>query len=150
MNRVIIISARTITISVSSSRAISACSCFNTSVDSAYSHASVVFLGRVIKAELRNDEVDAPPALRRFGDYVVATLEVQKIWKGVVDTLVQIRTGRGDGDCGVVFILSRNFLVYAYDTPKGLATNICSRSGDDYFRKTDIEELNMKYSVSRK
>jgi|GEM_PF-6755301 len=71
------------------------------------------------------------------------TVEVDRIWKGVVQSTLPIVTGSGGADCGFPFELDASYLVYAYsykadvksfhqrsNTPdlERLATDRCQRT----------------------
>jgi len=84
--------------------------------------ASAVLVGKVIKLE-RNDHG------------VLATIEVDRAWKGVTQKSVIIHTSQGTGaDCGYPFQMGKSYLIYTNSPPPGegeqakLSTNTCTRT----------------------
>jgi hypothetical protein len=54
---------------------------------------------------------------------------VERGFRGVNGSDIEVTTGLGDSDCGYGFRLGGQYLVYAYETGgKSLATGICSRT----------------------
>jgi hypothetical protein len=54
---------------------------------------------------------------------------IERTFKGVQGTMVEVSTGLDGGDCGFSFEARRRYLVYAYrKTDGGLGTGICSRT----------------------
>ena len=55
-------------------------------------------------------------------------------WKGVRETIVEVDTGKGDGDCGYTFELDRDYLIYAshaYRIPNNYwVTGTCGRTAE--------------------
>jgi hypothetical protein len=52
-------------------------------------------------------------------------LEVERIWKGIANKEVMVRTSTGD--CGYKFAMGEEYLVYAYDKDI-LTTSACTRT----------------------
>lgn len=80
---------------------------------------------------------------RRLGFSVF--FKVINSWKGVEKTLVEVNTGRGDGDCGYLFTVGEEYLVYAnhaYGIPDNYwVAGICSRTAELSNAKEDLNYL---------
>ena len=78
-------------------------------------------------------------------------------WKGVEQTLIKVNTGRGGGDCGSIFEMDKEYLIYAshaYGIPDNYwVTGICSRNAilsnaaEDLNYISSLPELPLKFSV---
>ena len=99
------------------------CSCAEARTDAeALQHNPVVFEGRVIRSRR---------ARRSHGEYSrvvrVYTFHVTRWRKGTPRQVVEVQTGMGGGDCGIVFRRGRTYMVYAGTDDQGrLGTSICS------------------------
>ena len=99
------------------------CSCAGVRTDAeALRHNAVVFEGRPIRSRR---------ARRSRGEYTrtvrVYTFQVTRWRKGEPRRFVEVETGLGGGDCGVVFQRGRAYTVYAGRNDQGrLGTGICS------------------------
>lgn len=83
-----------------------ACSCsMQPSVDEGFSRSQAVFSGEVIGIK------DNSGLLGGRGKTVL--FSVGETWKGINETEVAIATGSGDGDCGIEFVVGKEYLVYA-------------------------------------
>jgi hypothetical protein len=96
--------------------------------------ADAVFVGRVL--DVRNTADPGP-----FSDAVVVTLAVAERFVGVTGPIVEIRTGRGGGDCGFGFDRGREYLVYAGMRLGRLTTSICSRTAAIGAARSDLAFL---------
>ena len=96
------------------------CDCAGPITDSAaVRHNHVVFVGRVARSRL---VTDAEGFSRR-----VYTFTATRWRKGTPRRAVEVETGMGGGDCGVLFQRGRTYTVYARRGDGGrLATGICS------------------------
>lgn len=99
------------------------CTCAGPRTDAeAVRHSTVVFEGRPVWSHR---------ALRFYGEYShwvrVYTFSVERWRKGGRRSFVQVETGLGGGDCGMVFQRGRTYTVYAgHDDEGRLHTDICS------------------------
>lgn len=57
-----------------------------------------------------------------------ATFDVARVWKGPREDRISIAAAPDAPLCGYTFERGREYLVYAYSTDTGLATNICTRT----------------------
>ncbi len=99
------------------------CSCARARTDAeAVLHNDVVFEGRAVRSRRER---------RSYGGFTrmvrVYTFQVTRWRKGEPSRLVEVETGLGGGDCGVVFHRGRTYTVYAGRNDRGrLGTSICS------------------------
>ncbi len=106
-----------------------ACSCSEPPpAEEALRQADAVFIGTLSKFELIGhlDLSAGPQAGIRW--VRVATFDVTSSWKGSSQPSMEVTTGAGGGDCGVDFIVGRQYLVYASVNEGTLQTNICTRT----------------------
>lgn len=155
------------------------CSCIGEStVKNAYKTANLVVVGKVVSVKTvkiwydttyvkweYNPEVDTVSLEEykfneeMYGRHVMEfTVVVEQAYKGTkTNDTIQIRTGFGNGDCGINFNLGKNYLIYAWNDyqtiydkiglPKSrkkrlkgvFETNICSRTA---FYEENLEDLN--------
>lgn len=105
-----------------------ACSCGGTGGPcESYGRAAAVFVGTVIdyrenklSVEAARRQVDWQPRVFKFA--------VEQAYSGVDTAHVEVATGVGGGDCGYDFKNGQRYLVYAYQSERRLATNICTRT----------------------
>jgi len=75
-------------------------------------------------------------------------------WKGVDNTIIDIATGRGGGDCGYTFDRDQEYLVYAshaYGIPDNYwVTGICGRTAKLSNATEDLEYLSKVPTLSLK
>ena len=71
------------------------------------------------------------------------TIEVDRVWKGKVGAIVVVTTAVHSATCGFNFTTKGDatYLIYAYETKAGLATNICTRTTTLAAGAADIKEL---------
>ncbi len=109
-------------------------------VSAAYRQAAAVFVGRVVTLEV------APNPAREPGeDDMVATLRVERLWKGPRTSTLRVRTCGTQAaacTCGFDFQLGARYVVFA--SGKRLETTSCDRTrvalaADDIIR--EIETL---------
>ena len=155
---------------------VSACSCIMTdSPAEEFARQDAVFTGKVIRIPdnyipyfftvdyilyelgrpnyffdqfIRNDE-------KRLN--FIIFFKVINSWKGVKETLVEVNTGRGGGDCGYSFINGQEYLIYAnhaYGIPDNYwVTGICSRNAvlpdasEDLNYVKALPELPLKFAL---
>ena len=95
-------------------------------VSRAYAQTDAIFVGTVSSKHVMEDNT--------IGARLSFTLTVDKALKGISTTVVQVRTGKGGGDCGFDFHIGQTYLVYAVHGRPGteiagqLFTSICSRT----------------------
>jgi len=104
-----------------------ACDCTPLPLEKELKEVDHVFHGRVIAINLRSY-----PITYEF--------EVLKTWKGKKRRKVTISSGIGSGDCGMIFINSHEYLIYA----KRGKTTTCRRTAEIGFTQ-DVAILNWKY-----
>lgn len=137
-----------------------ACSCIVPGPPSSeFPNANAVFTGRVIRVVDNYYPVFAVLdwALWKLGarSYNFYTgkhygysvfFSVDKSWKGVKETVVEVHTGYGGGDCGYSFNVGSDYVVYAhyaYGVPGNYwVTSICSRTADTSNATDDFNYLN--------
>jgi len=118
------------------------CFCQIPSLDSAYAMSTNVFFGEVTNCELLTDSI--------MGQYRLATIQIQQVWKGSSDTLITIWTQPGDADCGFPFVVADYYLVFAQPVGrKGLYTSHCFRTMPAVYAMKDTAALNAKYGHRR-
>jgi hypothetical protein len=101
------------------------CSCAQPpSVKEELDRSKAVFTGKVIQVN------EKQPLNGYISKKVI--FEVSQVWKGIEQSQIQITTGQGDGDCGIDFVLGKDYLVYASESDlygkKQLTTIICDRT----------------------
>jgi hypothetical protein len=108
-------------------------------ISAAYRQAAAVFVGRVISLEV------APSAAREPGeDDMVATLQVERRWKGPRTSTLRVRTCGTQATvctCGVDFQLGARYVVFA--SGKRLETTSCdltrlALAADDLIREVEM------------
>jgi hypothetical protein len=95
-----------------------ACSCMAPgSAADALAQADAVFSGRV-------QSIETPGGYESLR----VQIEIDKVWKGPVQAVIEVRTGRDSAGCGFTFEQGKSYLVYAYESEGSHVTNLCSRS----------------------
>ncbi|RLQ90979.1 hypothetical protein [Planomicrobium sp. Y74] len=105
--------------------AASACSCEQPpGVAEELKRSDAVFSGKAIL-------VDEKPVLFSAATRSVV-FQVAQVWKGPAHSQIKIKTGQGDGDCGINFSAGQEYLVYAVKSEmygaNELTTIICDRT----------------------
>lgn len=88
-----------------------------------YWKASAVFVGTVIESKtvkIKRGEYEQQQRLVRFS--------LDEPFRGVEGAQVEVMTGMGDGDCGIAFKQTQQYLVYASSFEGKLYTGICMRT----------------------
>lgn len=122
-----------------------ACSCAERlSPTDALSRADVVFEGRVIHVPTRTDFA------RAFGGVVTYEFEVERYWKGAVESNVSVNTPSSGSACGRRFRIGERYLVYAQvDSQTGdMIDTICSRTRESERADEDFTRLPTARRVS--
>jgi hypothetical protein len=91
-----------------------------------------VFRGKVKRIAEAKTQVLASNG--RFLGYTFdrdVTFEVEESWKGADSPEIKIRTGVGNGDCGVVYVESKSYFVVADRIGGRFDTSICTTLGLD-------------------
>jgi hypothetical protein len=108
----------------------------------------VVFEGTVVNAQLKWTFLDAKVGDLISADldgdwpFMIVSFDVSRSYSGQQKKKVELRTGLGAGDCGYLFEVGRQYLVYAWKGQSGeLSTGICSGTGLLENRKADIASL---------
>jgi hypothetical protein len=139
-----------------------ACSCIMPGPPSAeFSQADAVFQGQVLSMVDRQNAITsllnqvrlwmglAPHYNFNVGDYgLQVTLSVSRSWKGVTTTITQVSTGYGGGDCGYLFKVGADYLIYAYGPPHDLSVVICSRTTEVSHASEDLSYLSTRPGLS--
>ncbi len=122
-----------------------ACSCAQRlSPTQALTRADVVFEGRVTRVPTRTDFA------KSFGDTVSYEFEVERYWKGVVESTMSLHTPSSGAACGRRFRAGERYLVYAQlDSQSGkLVDTICSRTRESRRADEDFSRLPSERRVS--
>jgi hypothetical protein len=113
-----------------SPQTLQACKCASGKVESAATWIrgfdGIVFRGTVSNVVVLNVPVDP---VRHPGDFYrekEVTFVVEEIWKGPERKELTIRTGMGDGDCGLSFYRGESYFVAAEIIEGKIYTGICS------------------------
>src|SRR5262245_14621418 len=106
-----------------------------------YGEATAIFVGRVVGSLERK-------YVERNGNktvYDVGTIRflIQENLKGAPGYEIEIHSGRGDGDCGYMFLRNESYVVYAYKSSEDnmLYTGICTRTKHASEAKEDLDYL---------
>lgn len=112
-----------------------ACSCAPLpSPTEAVGGADAVFLATVRSSE----PVDGNSPLGKMRFHFT----VEKAWKGVASSELQVTTSKSGSLCGFQFEINQSYLVYASDAgDRGLSTNICTRTRHESQAKADLDEI---------
>lgn len=120
-------------------RATFACSCLKEqTVQHEFSRSKTVFSGKVI--DVKTTKFSNP-------NYKKVLFEVSKTWKGINSSQVIIKTGQGDGDCGINFTKGDKYLVYARDSKmyggnsQSLTTTMCDSTKELSLAQKDLTIL---------
>lgn len=95
--------------------------------------ANAVFTGEVMSIE----PVDDDPGEQ----YIAATIEVERTWKGVDSTPVIVETHQHEATCGFPFEEGESYIVYAYSDGTPLTTALYHRTQLLERADEDLEEL---------
>lgn len=116
-----------------------ACSCVKEQpVQKEFSQSKAVFSGTVI--DIKTTKFLNP-------NYKKVLFEVSNTWKGISNSQVIIKTGQGDGDCGISFIKGQDYLVYARaskmygENSQSLTTTICDSTKEFSLAQKDLTIL---------
>lgn len=121
-----------------------ACPCLDQRPDfeAALATAEIIFVGRVVEIEGGKPPLlfDNPIAktvmpgvwnrIRRRAFFRQVKFEVLTAWRGIDTRSAVVLTGQGGGDCGFIFDIGREYLVYGSDTDGYYFTHICTRTAD--------------------
>ena len=101
-----------------------------------YWKASAVFVGTVIDSKtvsIKRDNYEEQGRLVRFS--------LDEAFRGVQGAQVEVMTGMGGGDCGIGFVQSQPYLVYANSFEGKLHTGICMRTKKISAAGSDLEYM---------
>lgn len=115
-----------------------ACSCAfgGGAVCQDYWQASAVFVGTVIDTKtvsIKRETYEQQQRLVRFS--------MDEPFRGVEGAQVEVMTGLGDSDCGIGFVQSQQYLVYASLFEDKLYTGICMRTKKVSAATSDLEYI---------
>ena len=114
-----------------------ACSCMNPGTPcEAFGQAAAVFVGTVtgVRDNQRQQATDVDQQRKKEDSGQIDwtplayKFSVEQAYLGIAGSEVEIFTGRGGGDCGIVFQTGQSYLVYAYRYTDKLSTGICTRT----------------------
>lgn len=84
--------------------------------------------------------VGVPLAVQSIGERQrIFEFEVVESFKGDLKKRVKVVTGRGDGDCGIAFVIDHRYLVYANRSGRHLSAHLCTRTQMIYGSSHDTE-----------
>lgn len=86
----------------------------------AFEESDAVFSGRVVRVH--------GAGLLGAGSTIVATVQVQQVWKGPVRARLSVITESDGAACGYSFQRGREVLIYAYEHRGDLGTGLCTRT----------------------
>lgn len=98
-----------------------ACSCASIGPAAALKRADVAFAGLV--TAVRDGPTTADPR--------TVTVDVSGVYKGTVDQITYVETPRTGGDCGIDFVPSRRYTVFAQREGSKLISQICDATAAD-------------------
>ncbi|HYP40786.1 MAG TPA: hypothetical protein VEX13_10545, partial [Chloroflexia bacterium] len=112
-----------------------ACSCAGpATAQETLQYSDLVFYGMVVS--ITDNTSDQSPSAQEYVPFQsrVVVFKVIATWKGSPQAEAVIYTGGGGGDCGVLFTVGEERLVYAFrDDNDRFSTGICS-----YWRPQDV------------
>jgi hypothetical protein len=92
------------------------CKCKQFSLYDVYNKVKFVFTGRVL-------------SVSRVSDKNRALFRISKIYKGLDQSLVFVRTGLDAAACGVNFVVGKEYMIFGYKNADGqVETNVCAKS----------------------
>jgi len=131
-----------------------ACTCVGKSkIKNAIKKSDAIFSGIILKSNPLKIKIEGFPE-----DVITEKIEyfvlVKNVYKGnlIKNDTIRIVTGLGNGDCGVNFLVEREYIIYAnYESKycnycesieKFLYTDICTRT--NFFDRTEDKKLKKK------
>lgn len=86
-------------------------------------------------------DIDPPDPARKKSPQVHFTIE--RAFKGITDTKIEMWQGTGSGDCSLPFEKGKQYLIYAYydSATKQFGTNSCTRTTPIEFAAEDLDFL---------
>jgi len=108
----------------------------------AFARTAAVFAGRVTRIGTISTKLASGDAYER----ILVSFEIERSYRGVHGTSIEVVTDGGGGDCGYAFKQGQRYLVYASEFPEvgKLYTSICSRTREISEAEEDLEYLNHK------
>lgn len=103
-----------------------ACTCAASSRGAQFLSADVVFEGEV--AQVKIEHPQAP--LHSSADPLIATFQVERVYKGGIPNRVEVHTAAGGGSCGIGFQKGRRYSVFARRAGTQLQTGLCDGTSD--------------------
>jgi hypothetical protein len=97
--------------------------------------ASAVFVGVAVEAR---EELDG----------LVARIRVERVYKGMPDDRVDVKTPRDGTACGVPFVAGRTYAVFVREEGGALTTNVCTGTTDDVATLSGIAPIGAATSPS--
>lgn len=104
----------------------------------AYSHADIVFSGKV-----KNIVIDSSSIFLSKKVFI----DVIDSWKGDLSGLITIWTAFYDASCGYNFEINSSYLVYGYSYNDSVSTNSCTRTNLLQWANEDLEYLESLSSI---
>lgn len=87
------------------------CKCYQMNLRNEIDSADLIFQG-------------IPITKKQIDSKMIYTFSVEKVWKGEKSDTIEIKTGLGGPDCGMIFELGKTYVVYA----KHFETTYCRRN----------------------
>lgn len=107
---------------------INSCSCLQGTIEEEVENTPVIFIGRVINIQKRQD-------------FIGVTFRVGYVFKGPRNRIIRVRTALNSAMCGYNFIRGRTYLVYANVNDRVVSVSLCSRTKLFSAARDDIKYL---------
>src|SRR5258708_2221528 len=110
-----------------------ACECKVNTFSIESNKADLIFRGVVI--DRKEDKVTGK---------ILYKFKLNQVWKGSHYNTITINTNYGGLDCGEIFYVGKEYLVYT----NNFETDLCRRNAEVSSKSSDIPRLNFKYNLS--
>jgi len=118
----------------------SACSCATVSTNEAIENSVAIFSGTVTKI---TESYPTWP-ITSSADPVTVEFQVDRVWKGVSEKTIKVKTPSSGSSCGYGFEMGKTYLVYSHDIqeePPVPRVSLCSRTAPISDASEDLDEL---------
>ena len=113
------------------------CSCFEIpSPQENYERSNAVFSGEIL-----SNEIDTITSSHGWYDRIII-VKTDKVWKGFLSEIVEVRTAESEATCGVTFVVGYNYLIYAFEDENKLRCYLCERTKVIDYAWEDLQFLN--------
>ena len=105
-----------------------------------------VFAGKVLSIE---HSFDPDTRSRSPGDHTTVGFSINTVWKGTVDSNIDLTTPPTGGSCGFAFVEGEEYIVYAYEGAgenDSLNVSVCSRTALLAEAEADTDALGEGYA----